>query len=313
MIGVLSRSLGLPARKVRTALDELNSVGAARPEQAATPTGPVRIWRGRQPDAVVTSLHERQVEAVRARHLLRQRLCGLDLASITHHADLDANDAVRPLSGVLRVRARIAELAPTVRTEQMTLNPEPVISAAAIKAGAHVGKAIAERGVKLLSIGVPAGVGDASRPHADVMTALGRKYRELPQLPTRIIIMDRRTAILPFDPAHQNKGAFEVTAPAVVDQLVGLFLQYWSRAQAPERPLTADLPLTTRERAIVALLASGMTDAATAAELGLSVRTIAYTLSDLMSRYGVQNRFQLGLVLGAQGAQPRVIQEEQQQ
>ena len=62
------------------------------------------------------------------------------------------------------------------------------------------------------------------------------------------------------------------------------------------------MTLTPRERAIVALLATGRTDSDVSAQLGLSVRTIAYTVSELMNRVGAQNRFQLGLVLGAQGA-----------
>ncbi|GAA1417122.1 helix-turn-helix transcriptional regulator [Catellatospora coxensis] len=58
--------------------------------------------------------------------------------------------------------------------------------------------------------------------------------------------------------------------------------------------------LTPRERTIMTLLAEGYTDAAIAAELDLSVRTIAYTLSSLMERYGVSTRFQLGLRVGAE-------------
>jgi DNA-binding NarL/FixJ family response regulator len=56
--------------------------------------------------------------------------------------------------------------------------------------------------------------------------------------------------------------------------------------------------LTPREQAIVSLLAAGHTDASTAHQLGISSRTIAYTLRALMDRYGVQNRFQLGLMIG---------------
>ncbi|GIG58380.1 hypothetical protein Lfu02_27520 [Longispora fulva] len=312
VIGVLGKSLGLPTRRVRIALDELNSVGAARPERMATPTGPVRVWRGGQPEAVVTSLRERTVHAVKARHLLRQRLSGLDLSDVMNHPDLTAADAVRPLYGLAQVRARFVELAPTARTEEMVLNPEPVLPESAVRAGAPLERASAQRGVSTLSLGVPAGVGDASLSLHYEMIALGTKYRELPQLPARILIIDRRTAIVPIDPAILGKGALEVTAPVVVDQLVGLFLQYWSRAKAPERPMPANLPLTPREQAIIALLATGQTDAKTAEQLGVSVRTIAYTLSDLMSRYGVQNRFQLGMVLGAQGARPTTIQKEQQ-
>ena len=40
------------------------------------------------------------------------------------------------------------------------------------------------------------------------------------------------------------------------------------------------------------------TDATAAAKLNLSVRTVAYAVQNLMERYGVRSRFQLGLVLG---------------
>lgn len=59
------------------------------------------------------------------------------------------------------------------------------------------------------------------------------------------------------------------------------------------------MELNDRERAIIALLAAGHTDSSAADQLGLSLRTVAYTIRGLMDRYGVQNRFQLGLVVGA--------------
>ena len=37
------------------------------------------------------------------------------------------------------------------------------------------------------------------------------------------------------------------------------------------------------------------------AKLGLSLRTVGYAIRALMDRYGVENRFQLGLLLGASG------------
>jgi DNA-binding CsgD family transcriptional regulator len=66
-----------------------------------------------------------------------------------------------------------------------------------------------------------------------------------------------------------------------------------------EGPLIA---LTPRERAIVELLAQGHTDETAARELDLSRRTVGYALGGLMSRLGVDNRFQLGLALGAMRA-----------
>ena len=63
--------------------------------------------------------------------------------------------------------------------------------------------------------------------------------------------------------------------------------------------------LTDRERSVVALLAAGQTDERMAATLGLSRRTITYTLAELMQRFGVENRFQLGMVLTARGLVPK--------
>ncbi|WP_166381433.1 helix-turn-helix domain-containing protein [Catellatospora methionotrophica] len=69
------------------------------------------------------------------------------------------------------------------------------------------------------------------------------------------------------------------------------------------------MQLTPRESTIVALMAAGHTDAAIAAQLDLSVRTIAYTLSALMERFEVSNRFQLGLRLGAEAPQQTPIED----
>jgi len=71
----------------------------------------------------------------------------------------------------------------------------------------------------------------------------------------------------------------------------------WQNSAAQrEQP---QVTLTPRERAIVGLLAQGHTDETAARELDLSRRTVGYALGGLMSRLGVENRFQLGLALGA--------------
>jgi DNA-binding NarL/FixJ family response regulator len=49
----------------------------------------------------------------------------------------------------------------------------------------------------------------------------------------------------------------------------------------------------------VALLAAGLTEEAAAGRLGISRRTVTYALTALMDRLGVDNRFQLALLLGA--------------
>ena len=76
---------------------------------------------------------------------------------------------------------------------------------------------------------------------------------------------------------------------------------------AASDPLRKGIPpimLTPREKAIVNGLAQGLSDEQVAAQLNLSVRTIAYALRNLMDQLKVDTRFQLGLVLGASAAAP---------
>lgn len=65
----------------------------------------------------------------------------------------------------------------------------------------------------------------------------------------------------------------------------------------------AGVVFSPREKALVELLAAGHTDASAARRLGVSPRTVSYTLQSLMDRLAVENRFQLGLALGTLGAQ----------
>ncbi len=60
------------------------------------------------------------------------------------------------------------------------------------------------------------------------------------------------------------------------------------------------------------LLARGHTDETAARELDLSRRTVGYALGGLMSRLGVDNRFQLGLALGAMRAATPVGRENRE-
>jgi DNA-binding NarL/FixJ family response regulator len=57
--------------------------------------------------------------------------------------------------------------------------------------------------------------------------------------------------------------------------------------------------LSPRERDLIQLLATGHTDTTAAATLRISARSVTNILRALMDRLGVDNRFQLGLALGA--------------
>jgi DNA-binding CsgD family transcriptional regulator len=205
----------------------------------------------------------------------------------------------RALYGMPRTRARLAELVHAIRHEHLSMHPEPAFSGAAVRAAAPLDHELITRKVSVLTLGVPAGLEDATAAHGAELTRHGVNYRELPTLPTKMIIFDRRTAIIPLDPAELTRGVVELFAPDVVADLAAWFMNGWAQAGAPASPAApAMVRLTGREQRIVALLAAGHTDTSAAEQLGLSPRTVAYVVRGLMDRLHVQNRFQLGLVLG---------------
>jgi DNA-binding CsgD family transcriptional regulator len=249
----------------------------------------------------VATLRDRQALLASGRFHLGRQLSTLDI--------VDAPAAVlrtaRPVYGVHAVRRRLAELVRAERREHLAMNPEPAFTATSAKAAIPASRAALQRGVTTWTLGVRAAAEDQSEAQTKELYGYGLQYRELPQQPIKMMIMDRTTAFLPLNPAALfSAGVWEISCPVVVVQLVSFFLRHWSIAIEPS--LTGWEPptsLSPREQAIVGLLATGATDAAVAAKLNISVRTIAYTLRDLMERHGVQNRFQLGLVLGSQPVQ----------
>ncbi|MEV0454767.1 helix-turn-helix transcriptional regulator [Catellatospora methionotrophica] len=310
-VELLSRSLEMQPRLVRSALDELVAVRAAiQAHQPARETSADdRVWSGRAPAQVVPLLQDRHHRDALARHQLRQRLTRLPHPElVTDLSRLPAGDA-RPLDGLARTMDRLTNLVAAERHEHMGMNPEPAFSAAALKTAGPLERGMLARGITILSLGVPASVEDESEAHDIELDHLGRQYREMPQVPGKMIIFDRTTVFVPQDPSDRTRGMWEITAPGIVAELTALFLRQWSHAKDPGRDWTPPAHLTPRESTVVALLAKGYTDAALAAKLDISVRTIAYTLSGLMDRYDVVNRFQLGLRLGAEAAQQAPVGE----
>ncbi|WP_155368987.1 helix-turn-helix transcriptional regulator [Catellatospora vulcania] len=301
----ISRSLEMRSRQVRTALDELSGLGAAAPERAVAAgarAGDDRLWSGRAPAHVLSLLHDRHHRAALARERAHQRLIRVSYPSLVADPARIPAGGARPLEGLERTMERIAAVSATERHENLAMNPEPSFNAAQIKQAAPLERQTLARGVTVLSLGVPASAEDESDWHDEEMRSHGLYYRELPEVPGKLLIIDRATAFIRLDPANRARGMWEITEPGVVAELVSLFLEQWARATEPGRFWNPPAGLSPRESTVVVMLAMGYTDTAIASKLDISVRTIAYTLSALMDRYDVTNRFQLGLRLGAEAA-----------
>lgn len=130
------------------------------------------------------------------------------------------------------------------------------------------------------------------------VTERGAEVRTLDEFFQRLIVIDRRLAIIPS--ALGTTGAVVVREPSVVAYLVDVFERYWERA----RPFISNEPTKVRglhaeQRAMtIRMLRQGYADVVAAKRVGVSPRTYAGYVADLKEEYEAQTRFQLGYAMG---------------
>lgn len=295
-VRALARSLGVSARRAGAAVDELAAVRAVVPDSAGggrIPREPV--WRASPAADVVAELRNRKPRAVDVAQFARRHRAILD--SIAYPSGLRANLLVDRAT----TRKRIAELYAVGRSELLSMHPERQFAPDAAGTALPLDRQALARGVRIRTCGVGPPYGYDPCTDAEELAALGEEYSELDEVPLKLVVFDRRVALLAVDPLNLEAGTLEIDHPAVLDSLVAYFEQLWSTGS---RQGVSPTELTPRERVITGLLAKGHTDSSAAAHLGLSRRTIAYTMRALMDRVGVENRFQLGLVLSTRPSRP---------
>lgn len=300
----VAQDLDLATRRVAEALDELLAYDAVRAvHRRPSPRRPAEpdLWCALAPDQVIHALRRRRLRLADPWELAQRHLAtvaGLDLPDAPHRR---YREQIRLLRGIDLIRHRIAELAGQERHEHLSMSPEQAISAPAVAAAAPLDKALLQRGGRLRILGVPPADGDATGVHQEELARLGAEQRITEHLPLKVMVFDRKVAMLPLNLLAPGNGVLEVTEPTLVQSLVSVVMREWSVARDPRHPDIPSVQLSAREAALLNLMASGYTDVTAARRLGVSARTVGYTLRGLMDRLHVETRFQLGLALGSQG------------
>ncbi|MGC5399835.1 helix-turn-helix transcriptional regulator [Streptomyces sp. DT20] len=120
----------------------------------------------------------------------------------------------------------------------------------------------------------------------DERLAAGHQVRVVDQPLIKLVVADGETAMVQVE-----GGRSMVLGPPVVLLAVELFEAVWRRS----RPyLREDGDLSPKDRRLLQLMLSGLTDAATAHQLGTSPRTVQRRLRALMDVAAVSSRVQLG-------------------
>lgn len=137
-----------------------------------------------------------------------------------------------------------------------------------------------------------------TRTYVEAVTAAGAEVRTLDEFFNRLIVVDRRVALIP---SHAGVSvAMVISEPSMVAYLVDMFERHWERARpftSRESSLVRDIAAEQRAMTIRMLL-EGRADPAGAKRLGVSPRTYAAYVADLKNEFEVETRFQLGYEMG---------------
>lgn len=236
---------------------------------------------------------------------------GADVAT-TGIAASTRRPAIEPVTGNAAVRAAFERLAHDAKTCVDCLTTATRISESDLAQAATLDASLLQRGIRIRRLYPDAIHDDApSADYARTFQSAGAQVRTSPVLPQRLLVADRRIALVPLDPAIHNRDAAIVRAPGVVAALMELFDAVWQNA-APldvgrdpgneaDRSGNPATGLSETERTLLRLLAGGATDERAAKKLGVSLRTVRRIMADLMHRLDANSRFEAGIKAAKRG------------
>ena len=159
-----------------------------------------------------------------------------------------------------------------------------------------------ERGVKMRTLYQhSARRSSVTHKYVAAVTSRGAEVRTLDEFFNRMIVIDRRVAVIPNQ--EDLSVAVAIREPAVVAYLVDVFERSWERARPFTNRETSLLKdIAAEQRAMtMRMLIEGHSDPVSAKRLGVSPRTYAGYVADLKADYDADTRFQLGYTMGRMG------------
>ncbi|WP_200261412.1 LuxR family transcriptional regulator [Streptomyces sp. HSG2] len=302
-LGELREMLALPDAELRKALDRLSEVSLVR-ESFASP----HRFHAVSPEIGFQVLIARQQERLAAE---QQRVTELRTASAHLMAEFTLarprqDRHVQWLDGIDEIRERIGLLVRDVRTEVMTLAPDGAQTAENMATARPQDRALLERGVRMCTVYLDSVRNNAATvQYAEWLTEAGGQVRTAVTLPLRLMILDRRIAVVPTDPENSEAGALILNGGGPLTALCALFEGIWTDAvplgAAPSPRDRDEQGLSAQQAEVLRLLGQGLTDEAVAKRLGVSPRTARRIAADLMELLGARSRFQAGCRAVAKG------------
>ncbi|MGW5346688.1 helix-turn-helix transcriptional regulator [Streptomyces sp. NPDC004050] len=301
----LCAQLGATETTVRDALDKLADLKLLRASRDV-----LGVMRPVSPELGLELILRRQEEELVRRRQELELGKAAAARAIAEYADLRPATPAVPATTTLRlvgldaIQATLEVLAREVTDECLSVMPGGAQSQASLDASRPLDEAAMERGVAVLTLYQDSvRHAHATLAYARWLTERGGMVRTCPTLPPRMLVFDRRVAVVPIDPADTKRGALCIREVGVVASLVALFEQTWHSATPLGADRAKDLRsgLTAAEQELLRILASGLTDEVAGRKLGISARSVRRQMSSLMERLNASSRFEAGLKAAQQG------------
>lgn len=278
----------------RRALQRLESLGLVN--RQGTPSRFVPAT----PDTAIEALILRRQE-----ELERCRLVAASLAAEYRDATSDTADLVELLNGE-SISQRYVQLLTNARSEVLMFDKPPYIG----PPDNPLELEILARGISWRAIYAQEALELPGRiAQLRAWNAAGEQARVAANVPLKLVLVDRKVALLPLTP--DGRGADDtgvlVHPSSLLTTLLMLFDMVWERAL----PLHAGNQsghdagqLAAEDRMLLQMLAAGLKDQAIARQLDVSLRTVRRRLAHLMTITGATSRFQLALAAVRRGWLP---------
>jgi hypothetical protein len=202
---------------------------------------------------------------------------------------------ITEIAGLANINRFLQAVVADADSELLTAQPAGARSAATLKVALARDVRALENGVSMRTLYQHSARRSApTNQYVAAVTELGAQVRTLDEFFNRLIVVDRRLAIVPG--ASGTKVAIAIHDPGLVAYLTDIFERYWERAteftdrgHTTRRAIAEDVfNMTTR------MLLEGHSDNASAKRMGVSTRTYASYVAALKDEFGVETRFQLG-------------------
>ncbi|MFJ5230340.1 helix-turn-helix domain-containing protein [Kitasatospora sp. NPDC088391] len=210
---------------------------------------------------------------------------------------VERSSVVRHVHDLEQIRHGILQLESECREEILAAQPGGARPHRFLRQSLEQTRKHRAAGIELRTLYQPGALADPPTvAYAAEVTDLGERLRVLDEPYARLLVFDRRTAVLPA--AADHTAAAFVEDPAVVATLVDRFERDWARSEAVDwqalagRPRESGVPAELTE-----LLAAGLTQRAVATRLGVSERTVAAHLARLREHHGAETLVQLGWLM----------------